>query len=130
MNNKDVSTQTSQDYIIYKIYNHDDASKLYIGSTSYPLNIRWRWHINSSKRGYCGRLYDDIRKLGSDKFVIEVVENLNNSSKLSAKRREGEYITKLKNDGVRLYNTNIAGRNRKEVCHAYYIKSKLLKKNL
>ena len=127
--NKDVSTQTSQDYIIYKIYNHDDPKKLYIGSTSYPLNIRWRWHINSAKRNYGGRLYDDIRKLGSDKFVIEIVEVLDDCSKINAKKREGDYITNLKNDGLRLYNTNVAGRNRKEVCHAYYMKKKLLNLN-
>jgi hypothetical protein len=61
---------------IYKITNSID-DYVYIGITSRTLSETLNIHISDAKRGIEGELYSHIRKIGTENFKIELVENFN-----------------------------------------------------
>ena len=95
---------------IYKICNTED-NEVYIGSTTLPLYKRLYYHRNASsqERKYVGPIYQHMRKLGSDKFYIELIEHYPCSNSSMLKAREGTFIREL---GT--LNSRIAGRSPKE----------------
>lgn len=58
--------------IVYKISNSVN-DKIYIGSTTRKLSLRWTEHKKMSKKG-SRPLYKEMREFGVDKFLIEVIE--------------------------------------------------------
>lgn len=62
---------------IYKITNLIN-NKIYIGLTTKNCNIRWREHIDESKRNLHKELYKAIRDFGEENFILEVVEEIEN----------------------------------------------------
>jgi hypothetical protein len=56
--------------IIYKITNKING-KIYIGQTTWSLQIRWRNHRSSSSK--CSALYEDIKKYGRENFILEEI---------------------------------------------------------
>lgn len=72
---------------IYKITNKTNG-KIYIGKTTYTIAYRWIQHISAAtsdkeKDDYNYLLHKAIRKYGADNFVVEVVEEVEDESKLS-----------------------------------------------
>lgn len=85
-------------------------NKVYIGSTKYTKELRWKDYSNRSSHLSCVRdgdtrpLYEDIRKYGEDQFCLETLEILDN--RLEAYRREDYWIkeyAKILGEGM-LYN--------------------------
>lgn len=63
---------------IYKIEN-DINGKLYIGQTTFSLEIRFQQHISDSKKGLINRpLYAAMQKYGFEHFHIQLIEETNN----------------------------------------------------
>lgn len=90
---------------IYAIKLKNDTMYRYVGLSVQP-HIRFRQHLNSSKRGSTLPVHNFIRKHGEEN--IEWVElELVVESKL--KRAEQKWITKLKNDGHDLLNLTDGG---------------------
>lgn len=58
--------------IVYKISNSVN-DKIYIGSTTRQLGLRWTEHKKTSKRSN-RPLYKEMREFGVDKFSIEIIE--------------------------------------------------------
>lgn len=90
-------------------------NKKYVGKTLMSIEKRFSEHIQDSKRRKMEKrpLYNAMNKYGADKFTIEVLEEVNDDSKLSD--REIYWIEKLKTyghgynatrggDGKQLYN--------------------------
>lgn len=74
---------------IYKIINKTNG-KIYIGKTTYTIAYRWIQHISAAtsdkeKDDYNYLLHKAIRKYGVDNFTIEVVEEVEDESKLSSR---------------------------------------------
>jgi group I intron endonuclease len=70
---------------IYKITNTEN-NKIYIGKTSKNTNLRWRWHINSSRGTKNDTLITRaMRKYGIDKFKIEKIDEADSLEKLQEK---------------------------------------------
>lgn len=66
--------------IIYMITS--PSNKKYIGQTTQSLEIRWKQHVDSSKREYkdhCKVLNKSLRKYGDKHFKIELLEECENS---------------------------------------------------
>ena len=85
-----------KNFVIYKIYQINDPSMIYIGST---INFKRRksQHIkntlNRRKRSYNTPLYKYIRGCGGfEKFTIEIVEEYPCDNKQSGLKREKELI--------------------------------------
>lgn len=75
--------------LIYKITNLIN-NKIYIGKTVRTLEIRWKEHLQYSKKENTP-LYQAIRKYGKDNFSIEVIhDNINSITELN--RLETYYI--------------------------------------
>ena len=60
---------------IYKITNDIDQ-KIYIGKTTYSIELRWEWHLKDYKRERCKKrpLYNAMLKYGVEHFYIEQIE--------------------------------------------------------
>ena len=74
---------------IYKIINKSN-DKIYIGKTTYTIAYRWNQHISAAtsdkeKDDYNYLLHKAIRKYGADNFTVEVVEEVEDESKLSSR---------------------------------------------
>ena len=82
-------------FIIYKIYQNDDPSMLYIGSTT-NLSRRKSQHkkntYNKVSKKYHTPLYSYIRQFGWDKFTIEILEKFPCENKKQGLTREKELI--------------------------------------
>lgn len=65
--------------LIYKITN-DVNGKIYVGKTEYSEDIRFKQHINDSKKDRCKNrpFYKAINKYGSEHFHIEKIEDCEN----------------------------------------------------
>lgn len=104
---------------IYKISNTIN-SQLYIGKTSNSLSKRWNEHLSSSKDCTINsKLYNAMRKYGSDKFKIDILEECNNEV---LNQKEIEYIRKydtFKNG----YNMTMGGEGQAVI---EYDKSKII----
>lgn len=74
---------------IYKIVNKVNG-KVYIGKTTYTIECRWIQHIsaatsNREKNDYNYLLHKAIRKYGVDNFTVEVIEEVEDKTKLSSR---------------------------------------------
>ena len=74
---------------IYKIVNKIN-NKVYIGKTTYTIAYRWIQHISAAtsdkeKDDYNYLLHKAIRKYGVDNFIVEIVEEVEDESKLSSR---------------------------------------------
>ena len=65
--------------LIYKITN-DVNGKIYVGKTEYSEDVRFKQHINDSKKDRCKNrpFYKAINKYGSEHFHIEKIEDCKN----------------------------------------------------
>lgn len=92
---------------IYKITNKTNG-KVYIGQTIKIVNLRFRQHINDSKRNDFRSnypLYKAIRKYGSDNFYVETIEELQNFIQKEIDERETYWI-KYYNSTNSIYGYN------------------------
>lgn len=91
---------------VYRIFNTINL-KSYIGSTT-SLNKRIVQHRYDCqyRKNNCPKLYNDINVLGSENFIIEILEEFINISTTDLHNKETEYIIKYNsiNDG---YNERI-----------------------
>jgi group I intron endonuclease len=98
-----------QDGKIYKIVNGVN-DRLYIGSTCARLCTRMsshRWnarHLDSPDANPSSPLYQDMKKLGVEKFRMVLVEHYPSSDKAQLEAREYELMYQLESGGVSLYN--------------------------
>jgi len=90
---------------IYQIKNKIN-NKVYIGQTVKSLELRWKNHINKSKKTNT-KLYNAMRKYGSNNFYIELVEECRNLDELSLKE---EHYIKVLNTINTGYNMVDGGR--------------------
>ena len=95
---------------IYCIRNSEN-DEVYIGSTTQPLSKRFYKHkFNFADTKYARmKLYQEMEKLGSEKFYIELIEHYPCTSKEELNKREGEYIRQL---GT--LNEKVSGRTQAE----------------
>lgn len=90
----------------YKVFSLLDASKVYIGSTKYPLKKRLAEHCFACRIGNKSKFYNFMRELGHLTFTIEllsisVVESNNERWLL-----EQSYIDRHKQLDYGILNTN------------------------
>ena len=60
---------------IYKICN-TETSYVYVSSTKQRLCIRFNAHKRNQKTGKRGKIYDEMRNIGFDKFYILPLEKI------------------------------------------------------
>jgi group I intron endonuclease len=95
---------------IYKIVNSENE-KVYIGSTVQRLSKRMAGHRDAVRAGEeLSRFYKAMRKIGIDKFKIELVKEFPCSDKKELETEEFRIIQKVKKRGVSLYNMFIEKR--------------------
>lgn len=81
-------------------------SKLYIGITYRPLNVRWMGHLSSANKG-TSKLYKAMREYGRDKFSIHEIVKLP-----YGELEKAETATIIKYDTVNNgYNTTYGGEH-------------------
>lgn len=88
---------------IYKIWNEEN-DKVYIGETLQALESRWQEHLYSSKT-LDTHLYRAMRKYGTDKFHIEVVEQVSNDKLYEREKYWIQYYDSVSNG----YNIRYGG---------------------
>ena len=94
---------------IYKIEN-DINGKLYIGQTSFPLEVRLQRHITDSRKGLINRpLYAAMRKYGFEHFHISLIEEADNPNE-----REQFWIN-FYNTYKNGYNATIGGQGKAKI---------------
>jgi hypothetical protein len=99
--------------VIYTIRNKNDATKIYVGSTSQPLYKRFHQHkINCKKESNMNRkFYVEVANDWTN-WYIELYENYPCNNKNELCKREGEVIRE-----IGTLNNRIEGRDSKQ----YYI---------
>ncbi len=104
---------------IYTIRCKDNASLIYVGSTTQTLSQRWTDHkkkVNNDKnKEYKKLLYVKMREVGQSEFYIELYEDYPCERKEQLLKREGEII---REKGT--LNSRIEGRT----LHEYYLDNK------
>ncbi len=94
---------------IYTIRCTEDTALIYVGSTTQLLSQRWTDHkkgCNNEKSSmYHTKLFETIRKIGLEKFYIELYEDYPCESKENLLKREGEIIRQ-----IATLNSKIEGR--------------------
>lgn len=100
---------------IYKIVNKTNG-KVYIGKTTYTIAYRWIQHISAAtsdkeKDDYNYLLHKAIRKYGVDNFTVEVVEEVEDTSKLSMREMYwiGHYNSCILEEDSNGYNMTYGG---------------------
>lgn len=87
-------------------------NKMYVGQTIQSnAKMRWYSHCNMARKNKKSHLYDSMRKYGLDKFewkVVAVASTINELNEL-----ETVWESKLKSQGVVLYNNRATGGNKK-----------------
>lgn len=98
---------------IYLIQNKMN-NKVYIGKTKYTSEIRWKDHVNKSKKyqDFNSKLYRAINKYGEENFSILTLESGLEEPQLSQK--EKEYI-KFYNSVEDGYNISYGGEGESQV---------------
>ena len=92
---------------IYCIRNSID-DEIYVGSTTQRLSKRLSKH-KSDMKVLSGKLYQEMKNVGTENFYIELIENYRCSSKEELNKKEGEYIRQM---GT--LNYQVSGRTRQE----------------
>ena len=88
---------------IYKVVNSEN-DKVYIGSTVNTLKNRLAGHRAESKV-HNTSWYKAMRRIGCDKFSIELVKDFPCENRMELEAEERKTIRKFLKDGVKLYNT-------------------------
>lgn len=88
---------------VYIITNSEN-DKVYIGSTTQPLHRRMNEHRSRAKQGRGYDLYEEMRKVGIDKFEIAPLFEIPNATQEEIHRAELDTI-KSYPDKARLLNT-------------------------
>ena len=96
---------------IYTITNLVNG-KMYVGQTI-QTNPRMRWyaHCDMARKNKKSYLYDSMRKYGIDQFEWKIVETATSLDDLN--RLETIWASKLKSQGIVLYNNRETGGNKK-----------------
>ena len=112
---------------IYKITNTEN-NKIYIGKTTKNTNLRWKWHINSSRGTKNDTLITRaMRKYGIEKFKIEKIDDADSIKKL--KEKEFFWINHFDSTNKKIgYNIQRGDENDNLVIHED-TKIKLVKSN-
>lgn len=108
--------------IIYKITNTKNNKK-YIGQTTQNLDARKNEHLKRSKTEYNHPLYNDMRSLGYDNFLFEVVDSAKNKKELDEK--ETYYIKKYNTKFPNGYNLTEGGNGTVGYNHTVENKKKM-----
>jgi hypothetical protein len=105
---------TENNYIVGRIYKikSDTTEKVYIGSTTLPLNIRWNLHKSHYKTYLDGKTQyiTSIELVQYDNAYITLLFEGTFETHKSLTQLEGEYIRKTPN----CVNKRIEGRTQKE----------------
>jgi group I intron endonuclease len=48
--------------------------KPYVGKTEKTLETRWKWHLNSARKGGPNLIHRALRKYGDDAFSLQIIE--------------------------------------------------------
>lgn len=93
---------------IYKITNKIN-DKVYIGQTSKTIKKRWQQHKCNSSKNYFGQvvLYQAINKYGIENFVIEPIEEIDNSQLDEREKYWIKYYDSYNNG----YNATLGGKD-------------------
>lgn len=95
---------TNQIYLI----TNTSTNKKYVGLTTKGASERFKEHIyQHRKHGSCTALYSAMRKYGSDKFSVQVIEDCSGLSELND--REVYWIKKLNTLSPNGYNLTTGG---------------------
>ena len=95
---------------IYKIVDTTNPDMVYVGSTTYDLNVRMIKHkCDAKQRPELSKLYTYMNEVGIDKFDIHHIEDYPCEGKEELRKREGELIK-----DIGTLNQRIAGRSKKE----------------
>lgn len=106
---------------IYKIVNKTNG-KIYIGKTTYTIAYRWIQHISAAtsdkeKDDYNYLLHKAIRKYGTDNFTVEVIEEVEDESKLSSREMYwiSHYNSCILEEGSNGYNMTYGGEGASKI---------------
>lgn len=94
---------------IYTIKNKTDDTKIYVGSTTKPLQHRYNIHRASCKKGVGVSLYKYIKENDWGDWDIALYQLYPCESRAELDKKEGEVIR-----AIATINANIAGRSIKE----------------
>ena len=98
---------------IYTIRCKDNASLIYVGSTTQLLSQRWTDHKkgcnNENSSMYHSKLFEKIREIGLEKFYIELYEDFPCQNRAQLGKREGKIIRE-----IGTLNKQITGRTTAE----------------
>ena len=72
--------------IVYLVRNKKNG-KVYVGQTTKTVEVRWKAHLNESKRSKTF-FYKAIRKYGADNFSIETIDTASSIEELNKKEEE------------------------------------------
>jgi group I intron endonuclease len=96
---------------IYTITNLVNG-KMYVGQTIQSnAKMRWYSHCNMASKNKKSYLYDSMRKYGIDKFEWKIVDVASTIDELND--LETAWASKLKSQGITLYNNRETGGNKK-----------------
>jgi group I intron endonuclease len=96
---------------IYKLVNNND-SEIYVGSTHYPLSIRFNLHKSHAKgKNKNNKVYNHLNHVGFDNVRIELIEEYPCESKRELEQRERYWIETLKPN----LNKNMPSRTQEEI---------------
>lgn len=91
---EDAEEQKTYLALIYKIVYKDDPTQFYIGSTINTLKRRLALHRVASKRG-TSKFYTFMREKGTDKFKIELIQDIQVADGPEMRRTEQAFIDLL-----------------------------------
>lgn len=100
---------------IYKIINNVNDF-VYIGVTTKTIEERFKTHIKNSRKNYEQPLYQDIRRLGEDKFKIEKIDECFERHKFIVEEYWTDYYFE---QGYPMYNI------KKGACHSENTKQRM-----
>ena len=110
---------------VYKIVNDVDEY-VYVGSTTKDLATRFGEHLKYAEKGKQGKLYEHMRRVGTDHFIMQLLNKVEMKSPFDYEQDELD-----KQDPNLLLNM-IDASSRCENKHEFFIKNKdeILEKTL